>query len=96
VSHEVQPAELAMNDKPKRRWFQFSLWSLFVVVTLFSIRDLLWLTVVVVLVGGCLVGWLTDHRRQAEHVKKIDAENQRLQEYLSDLERLTPKFGGER
>ena len=29
VTHEVQPAEPAVNDKPKRRWFQFSLRTAF-------------------------------------------------------------------
>src|SRR5258706_13041901 len=35
--HEVQPAEPAVSDKPKRRWYQFSVSSLLLVVTLSAI-----------------------------------------------------------
>jgi hypothetical protein len=34
VKYEVQPAEPAVSDKPKRRWFQFSLKTLLVALTL--------------------------------------------------------------
>jgi Leucine-rich repeat (LRR) protein len=37
VTHEVQPAEPDVSDKPKRRWYQFSLKTLLVVLTLFCI-----------------------------------------------------------
>jgi hypothetical protein len=33
VTDEVQPAEPDMSEKPKRRWFQFSLKTLLVTVT---------------------------------------------------------------
>src|SRR5436190_10979545 len=35
--HEMQPAESAVNDKPKRRWYQFSLLTMLVVLTLTSV-----------------------------------------------------------
>jgi hypothetical protein len=34
VSHEVQPAEPAVSETPKRRWYQYSLKTLLVVLTL--------------------------------------------------------------
>jgi hypothetical protein len=37
VTHEVQPAEPAVSDKPKRHWYQFSLWSVFVLMTTLGI-----------------------------------------------------------
>ena len=47
MTHEVQPKEPAVSNKPMRRWFHF------------SIRDLLWLTVVVALA----VAWWVEARR---------------------------------
>ena len=43
------------ETKPKRRWFTF------------SIRDLLWLTVVVALA----VGWWLDHRKLDEQIQRL-------------------------
>jgi hypothetical protein len=37
VNHEVQPAEPAVNAKPKRYWYQFSLKTLLVALTLLCI-----------------------------------------------------------
>src|SRR5262245_12117282 len=35
--HEVQPAKPAVSEKPKRRWLQFSLRTMLVVMTLASV-----------------------------------------------------------
>src|SRR5436190_3472864 len=35
--HEVQPAEPDVSEKPKRRWFQFSLRAMLIVMTLVAI-----------------------------------------------------------
>jgi hypothetical protein len=32
LTNEVQPAEPAVSDKSKRRWYQFSLWEFFVMM----------------------------------------------------------------
>ena len=32
MSHEVQPAELEMSEKPKRRWYQFSLLAILILM----------------------------------------------------------------
>jgi hypothetical protein len=37
VNHEVQPAEPAVSDKPKRRWFQFSLKTLLFAITVIGL-----------------------------------------------------------
>jgi len=50
VTHEVQPAEHAVSDKPKRRWYQFSLKTLLVVFTLASVS----------------LGWLTYERNEVQ------------------------------
>jgi len=56
VNHETQSAEPAkMSDKPKRRWFHF------------SIRDLLLVTMIVAV---CVAWWL-DHRRQAAEIDRL-------------------------
>jgi hypothetical protein len=42
VNHEVQPAEPAVSDKPKRRWFQFSLRTMFIVITISAAGGAWW------------------------------------------------------
>jgi hypothetical protein len=37
VNHEVQPAEPDVSDNPKRRWYQFSLLTMLVVLTLLCV-----------------------------------------------------------
>src|SRR5436190_22000720 len=45
-SHEIQPAELAVRDRPKRRWFQFTLRTFLLVVTLVAMGLGLYVAVV--------------------------------------------------
>jgi hypothetical protein len=42
-TNEVQRAEPAVSDKPKRRWFQFSLGALLTLMTLFCLGMAAWL-----------------------------------------------------
>jgi hypothetical protein len=51
VQTVLQPAEPAMSEMPKRRWYHF------------SIRDLLLVTVIVALA----VGWFVERRSIAKH-----------------------------
>ena len=57
-----------MSDTPKRRWFHF------------SIRDLMWLTVLVALVLG---GWVEGSRLQRENWR-LTRENAALQVNFQD------------
>ena len=46
MTHEVQPAEPAVSEKPKRRWFQFSLRTMLLAITS----------------AGILCGWVANYR----------------------------------
>jgi hypothetical protein len=59
VTHEVQPAKPAMSEKPKRRWFQFSLKAMLVVLTLVAVAT------------SALVGWVDRQRRAVERVQQL-------------------------
>jgi Leucine-rich repeat (LRR) protein len=57
--HEIQPAEPAVSEKPKRRWYQFSLKTLLVVLTLLCLGP-----------GG----WMAyQHHRDGRRQTAIDA-----------------------
>jgi len=42
VTYEVQPAEPAVSDKPKRRWYQFSLGALLALMTIICVYVASW------------------------------------------------------
>jgi hypothetical protein len=70
--HEVQPAKPDVSDKPKRGWFSF------------SIRDLMWFTILAALA----VAWFVEQRRAADlsvERRRLEAELSKEREWKSSL-----------
>jgi hypothetical protein len=61
VNHEVQPAEPAVNAKPKRRWFQFSLWNLLLLISLLCLIP-----------GGFVAYYQNQVRRHESAIRAIE------------------------
>ncbi len=68
--HEARPAEPAMSNKPKRRWYQFSLKALLCLM----------------LVVGCGLGWFTYHLRLARNRQIAIAECEKEGMYVYQYE----------